>query len=408
MPEPIKIIVTAETTQAAGALGNFVQQAVSGLLRLVQNSRTAGAEMQKLNTAALESLKGFNDLAAAKKLEELAALRQEIARAQLEAGLRQIQGNPLLTDEQKSRQSIPLYQQQMVANQSAMGDLTNQYNSTSDLAAQLEIRKQINELMVQQADLQNKLNAAQGQDSFTQQFAKVMVQIQNVGTLAQQSAALFKNAWENATSSIGSNFTKLIEGTTTWSRALMNIATSVVNNIISGFVRMAVQWVMNQIMMATMGRAILASATAATAPIAAAQSMIWAAPATLATISSYGGAALAAPGFVAAAEAMTQGMAAFAEGGRPEVGSLALVGERGPELFVPDTAGTIIPAHVTSSLLQGTGSSGAASSPAAGGKTNVDMFTYMDMNKMMEHLHKSDAHEKYVVDVMGKNIRKFT
>ena len=34
---------------------------------------------------------------------------------------------------------------------------------------------------------------------------------------------------------------------------------------------------------------------------------------------------------------------AFASGGRPAVGKAALVGERGPELFVPDRAGTIIP-----------------------------------------------------------------
>ena len=36
---------------------------------------------------------------------------------------------------------------------------------------------------------------------------------------------------------------------------------------------------------------------------------------------------------------------AFANGGRPAVGKAALVGERGPELFVPDRAGTIIPNH---------------------------------------------------------------
>ena len=35
----------------------------------------------------------------------------------------------------------------------------------------------------------------------------------------------------------------------------------------------------------------------------------------------------------------------FAEGGRPPVGRASLVGERGPELFVPDRAGTIIPNH---------------------------------------------------------------
>ena len=33
----------------------------------------------------------------------------------------------------------------------------------------------------------------------------------------------------------------------------------------------------------------------------------------------------------------------FASGGRPTVGKAALVGEKGPELFVPSVAGTIIP-----------------------------------------------------------------
>ena len=36
----------------------------------------------------------------------------------------------------------------------------------------------------------------------------------------------------------------------------------------------------------------------------------------------------------------------FADGGRPAVGRPSIVGERGPELFVPDRAGTVIPNHV--------------------------------------------------------------
>ena len=35
----------------------------------------------------------------------------------------------------------------------------------------------------------------------------------------------------------------------------------------------------------------------------------------------------------------------FANGGRPPVGRPSIVGERGPELFVPDTAGTVVPNH---------------------------------------------------------------
>lgn len=42
--------------------------------------------------------------------------------------------------------------------------------------------------------------------------------------------------------------------------------------------------------------------------------------------------------------------AEFADGGNPPVGMASLVGERGPELFVPKTAGTIIPNHALSGM----------------------------------------------------------
>ena len=42
---------------------------------------------------------------------------------------------------------------------------------------------------------------------------------------------------------------------------------------------------------------------------------------------------------------MSLTMDSFANGGRPSVGKPSIVGERGPELFVPNSAGTIIPNH---------------------------------------------------------------
>jgi len=78
---------------------------------------------------------------------------------------------------------------------------------------------------------------------------------------------------------------------------------------------MGVRWVMTQVMMAVMGKAIMASATAATIPLATAQSAIWATPATLATIATFGAAAAAAPAFVLSAEAITLASSMFAEGG---------------------------------------------------------------------------------------------
>ena len=55
----------------------------------------------------------------------------------------------------------------------------------------------------------------------------------------------------------------------------------------------------------------------------------------------------------------------FAAGGRPPVGRPSIVGERGPELFVPSTAGTIIPNHslgsgVTNNIVVNVDASGSS------------------------------------------------
>jgi phage-related minor tail protein len=48
--------------------------------------------------------------------------------------------------------------------------------------------------------------------------------------------------------------------------------------------------------------------------------------------------------------AAVMGMPGYADGGMPEVGRPSIVGERGPEIFVPRTAGTIIPNHAIGNM----------------------------------------------------------
>lgn len=55
-------------------------------------------------------------------------------------------------------------------------------------------------------------------------------------------------------------------------------------------------------------------------------------------------------GSVGNATTMAPGGGYFADGGEPPVGKISVVGERGPELFVPRTAGTIIPNHALNSI----------------------------------------------------------
>lgn len=46
------------------------------------------------------------------------------------------------------------------------------------------------------------------------------------------------------------------------------------------------------------------------------------------------------------------GMGGFAKGGRPPVGKPSIVGEEGPEMFVPDKAGTIMPHRMTEMMMK--------------------------------------------------------
>jgi lambda family phage tail tape measure protein len=48
--------------------------------------------------------------------------------------------------------------------------------------------------------------------------------------------------------------------------------------------------------------------------------------------------------------AAVMGLPGYADGGSPEVGRPSIVGERGPEIFVPRTAGTIIPNHALGNM----------------------------------------------------------
>ena len=57
-------------------------------------------------------------------------------------------------------------------------------------------------------------------------------------------------------------------------------------------------------------------------------------------------------GGIGGAGDISGGMDAYADGGNPPVGKASLVGERGPELFVPRTAGTIIPNNALSGMGQ--------------------------------------------------------
>lgn len=75
----------------------------------------------------------------------------------------------------------------------------------------------------------------------------------------------------------------------------------------------------------------------------------------------------------------------YADGGQPPVGVPSLVGERGPELFVPSRAGTIIPNHQLSAALGGGGGGTTINGPYIASMNAIDTqsgIQFLAKNKM--------------------------
>jgi hypothetical protein len=317
---------------------------------LEETQRAEQAEIEKKITAQKE-----------KQLQ----LQLEMAKAQADAKLKQIEGNPFLDSQQKAQLSIPVIQSQLTANSRDMGEQENIATTTTDDSARAEALNKINGLMGEQIELQQKLATAQGESSWSSQMVVAVTNLESMNNLAKEGAQTFSGVFNSGIESVSGGIAHALLYTENWRQKLAQIGTNILQQIIQGIIQMGLRWVMTQLMMAAVGRSILASAVATSAPAAAAAAVIWAPAATMSTIATMGGAAAQAPAMISMAEAASMGIAAFAEGGRPQPGQLSLVGERGPELFIPDAAGTIIPAHETAAMM-GDGGLPVRSGGAAG------------------------------------------
>ena len=74
----------------------------------------------------------------------------------------------------------------------------------------------------------------------------------------------------------------------------------------------------------------------------------------------------------------------FANGGRPPTGRPSIVGERGPEMFIPDQAGRIVPNNM---LMGGAGLSFPSASSSSGG-INIGSITAHGVNNPREFVRE--------------------
>jgi len=194
-------------------------------------------------------------------------------------------------------------------------------------------------------------------------------------------------------SGFGNAFEKMVFDSQNLGDAVRGMAESMARSIVNALGQMAAQWLAYQAVQMVVGKTTQASAsTAQTFGAMAAQQMAainaFASTAAIPIVGpamapAAAGAALAATSpFVATVASLgAAAVGARATGGPVSQGAPYLVGERGPELFMPNTAGSIVPnnklnggGNVTINLIEDKSRAGKTEERDNGGMREVDVF----------------------------------
>jgi hypothetical protein len=282
--------------------------------------RAYARELEKLVHLKSANLLTDQEAAAAAKILTQQLLQQagEIGNhtrrlSELQEQRELIEGNPFLSAEQRKSKLSEILTQENAELDKQIALLRQRQNLSPEQASQLRG-------LVKQRT-QNQFNPAGF--SFGQEVgADLMGYANSFGTVAQQTSGVIRNTIGRAVDGVSRGIAGWLTGTTTWRQVLMEIGTGVLEDIIGAIIRIGVQQVINATIGKTLQAASMASTLAMTGATATAISAMMIAPATLSTIASFGGAALAAPEEILAALAMTAPMGLFYEGGHTGDGGI--------------------------------------------------------------------------------------
>lgn len=276
------------------------------------------------------------------------------------------------------------------------------YNDQIARLNQLRQQGYLNDAQLRDATQGAELQRMQGMiglgpdpNSFSEQFrAQWTATLTQLGTVAENAAGLVANTFQTALSSVSNALSGLILRTTTWGQALRAIGQSILNEVIQAVVKMFVAWVVGEHAKTTAAVTGSAARTAANTTEAISAGVGAAAEgAKSAAKIPYIGWVLAIAAF-AAILAMVLGAAGRERGGPVMAGENYIVGERGPELFVPNQSGTVLTAQDTAALAR-SGVSGA------GRGANINLHAYWDKQQAINAVR--DDIEGIVIDTMLRN-----
>lgn len=187
----------------------------------------------------------------------------------------------------------------------------------------IEGYRQQNDLLAQQAELTREVAKEQAvhqaalersRDFGAQLGDGLRGMLASFGTAAQQAASVVTGTLGSAISAVSTNISAAILQTKSWAQAFADVGRQILTTLVNAIVQFFVTMLVRQVLAAILGTSIAATQ-------AASMSALWAGPAVLASIATYGSAAAVGPSAVAgalgAAPAIAMGatVAGFQSGG---------------------------------------------------------------------------------------------
>lgn len=309
-------------------------------------------------------------------LQRTIDLQNQLARGKAENALVAIDQNPNLTEDQKREQSIPVYQEQLGQVNTEIGQQAAVAWNASNINDRLQAQMKLLQLQREQLQLENELRRAQTDGSWQTLYTQNLIKIQN--TWGQLKDNL-----------VNGSFREVQDGIRSFASALTSVVLGT-KDAGAAFAQMGIQMLASFIEMIT-------------------EQILWAEVAipilTALGVLSGGTTAAAGAGVTTAAVVGTittvTGMMGFAAGGRPPIGVPSIVGENGPEVFVPDVAGTIIPNHQLQSMSIQPG--GAAAAPGVSGSDPNIHLVVVNSQEEYRKFMESNAGKKITIHHVGSS-----
>jgi hypothetical protein len=397
-----------------------IQQQATGGLEAQSDAEKQFLELIRAKRVEIESAKNQQSGATAVARVEAALqnTRLEMQKLELEyerelAGITnersRVESSWLLTSNEKFKARKASLQAEYDLIQKQISALQALQDGASE-SEKIAIGKDVNSLQSRSSGIAGQMTGM-GPDpfSFSQQFSATLIQLQDQFlTVAQTMAKAFADAFNAATASISNGIQGLIMGTMTWGAALRSIGTSIVQSIVKSFSDMVAQWIMSHLIMKTVSigwsafQSLLRTKDVAQANATeAAKTPALAANATLASIGSFGVAAIIG---VAAIAGILASLGAFAEGGYTGDGGkydVAGVVHRG-EYVMPADAVDRIGLDTLESMRAGSGPAPAVTSVSSPAPITLNMGVFDDPRRLNDWARSADG-RTVLVDIMRQH-----